>query len=338
MSGAALLGASCPSGGTFYICENKNVEFIGCCMINPCETTSGNCPQDKLREASFSRDHHDEIPAQACDKKVSGALWYTCSQNLPPFMGCCRGVNPCSRGSCPVNNLAPARLSSNETNRRAFLGDPSTSTSTISTSSQTQSATATLTDGASSSPDPEAKSSGALGTGAIVGIAVGAVALLAVAIAFFIIRRRRNARKKWASEGGMTFASSGPPAGPTTSFKIPPKAPQFSAFTPLGQTEPETEAPEEGMGLAVIQQRYGDANDDRVVSQISQVSQVSEALSPTYRAYQPSVLGASPDLAELPTDDSPAFGNRARYSDLPAGDVTFGGTTRQKEGYRELQG
>lgn len=166
------LGLSCPSGGTFHVCQDSDVEFLGCCTTDPC-SAGGVCPEGDLRNASFSFDQYHDIPPQACSN--SNALWYTCQGINPPFMGCC-SVNPCSKGMCPEADLYPAKLSSNSASRSVFL-TAATSTSTAAPASQS---------GISLSP------------GAIAGISIGAVALvLAVIVScVYIFKRGWYARRK----------------------------------------------------------------------------------------------------------------------------------------------
>ncbi|KAK0648577.1 hypothetical protein B0T16DRAFT_116941 [Cercophora newfieldiana] len=186
-------GLSCPTGGSFYVCQNNATEFIGCCTSNPCADGSGNCPKSDLRSASFSGDSYSEIPAQQCagGSGSSSALWYTCQKNLPPFLGCC-STNPCSQGSCPSTNLAPASLSSNATSRATFLAlgaDPITPTP---------------------SDTPAATSRAGLSTGAIAGIAVGGALLLIVIAGFTIYKCGWCAKKKKKRE---SYESPFIPAG-----------------------------------------------------------------------------------------------------------------------------
>ncbi|KAJ9161911.1 hypothetical protein NKR19_g1800 [Coniochaeta hoffmannii] len=62
----STFGLSCPSGGSFYICQNNKTEFIGCCTADPCLDGSGSCPQANLRNASFSADSYDGLKPQDC--------------------------------------------------------------------------------------------------------------------------------------------------------------------------------------------------------------------------------------------------------------------------------
>ncbi|KAK3984262.1 hypothetical protein QBC44DRAFT_253306 [Cladorrhinum sp. PSN332] len=224
----ASLGASCPSGGSFYICENTRVEFIGCCTSDPCTTEiGGKCPQNNIRPASFSSDSYQDIPAQQCDSTDPKALWFTCASNNPPFMGCCKS-NPCSSGSCPTNNLVAARLSSDDKDREAFLGEAKTSTISSTTSSATETAsTATPTsssDSSSQAPPAQDEKSSGLPKGAIIGIGVGAGVILLAIVAFFIIRRRRNSRFDGSREDQITaFVTGGRGAEykPVSTFSTP---------------------------------------------------------------------------------------------------------------------
>jgi hypothetical protein len=183
MASLSSIGASCPSGGSFYVCQNNATEFVGCCTVNPCETGSGVCPTRSLRPASFSSDSYDSIPPQQCGGDKQRALWYSCAFTKPPFMGCCE-ASPCSAGSCHANDLAPAFLSSDARDRSIFVdgnSDPAPTTSS------TAAPTPSLPDTGSSG--------GGLHTGAIVGIAIGATVVAMAMLSFLVFRCRRNRRR-----------------------------------------------------------------------------------------------------------------------------------------------
>ncbi|KAK0625462.1 hypothetical protein B0T17DRAFT_273880 [Bombardia bombarda] len=183
------LGLNCPKGGQFYTCQNAAIEFIGCCTTDPCANGSGTCPDGDLREASFSSASYATIPTQECNAGTtqtsgSAAQWYTCALDAPPFLGCCKS-NPCTNASCPIDDLVPARLSSNPSSRSVFLP-------IIVTSSPAVSAT-------SVAKPRDTDNSGAIPAGAIIGIAIAsAITVLAM---FFIIlykcgcRRRRKVQR-----------------------------------------------------------------------------------------------------------------------------------------------
>lgn len=70
------LGLTCPSEGTFYVCEKAKVRFVGCCTTDPCADGSGECPQQDLRTSGFSSDHYDEIKPQSCVDTDPKKSWY----------------------------------------------------------------------------------------------------------------------------------------------------------------------------------------------------------------------------------------------------------------------
>ncbi|KAI1097279.1 hypothetical protein F4804DRAFT_181851 [Jackrogersella minutella] len=182
----ADLGLSCPSKGKFYVCDQADIRFIGCCTVDPCADGSGVCPQSDLAAASFSSDHYNDIPAQNCAQPNNATEWYTCKSSQP-YLGCCN-VNPCSSSGCPTAALLPATLSDNTADAQVFL--------------------------ATSSPTPSGSSGYSLPLGAILGIALGLAALVAVLLAIWaykcgwLARRRNNGKEK---DGAAShYGSQGP--------------------------------------------------------------------------------------------------------------------------------
>ncbi|KAH6847235.1 hypothetical protein B0I37DRAFT_397498 [Chaetomium sp. MPI-CAGE-AT-0009] len=123
MANAPQYGVSCPSGGSFYICENNATEFVGCCTFDPCADDSGTCGHNNLRPASFrsDSDSYKDIPEQECSSLSMETKWYICANDKTNFMGCCHHANPCIAGSCQAGYIVPARLSSNTFEREAFI-------------------------------------------------------------------------------------------------------------------------------------------------------------------------------------------------------------------------
>jgi hypothetical protein len=111
------LGLNCPYGGSFFVCEHNTTEFIGCCTIDPRQDGRGICPEENLRNASFSPSGFAEIMPQDCGDDSSS--WYTCNFTSPPFLGCCK-TNPCD-APCAPGDIAPAKLSNDGVARGAFL-------------------------------------------------------------------------------------------------------------------------------------------------------------------------------------------------------------------------
>ncbi|KPM45251.1 hypothetical protein AK830_g1260 [Neonectria ditissima] len=198
---------SCPDGGTYYICEHSDNEFIGCCTSHPCADGSGICPDGHLRASSFDADTYDDMQTQSCDDTRGRSVWYACQSNDPPFIGCC-DESPCADG-CPRSKLLPAVLSPLKKNRQAFLdpeGDPSSKTATATS-------TASATSSAISHDD------GGLSTGAIAGIAAGAAALGVILLGLLIWRCWWHPRKQ--KQNGQHFhpvASQFPQDDPSRAY------------------------------------------------------------------------------------------------------------------------
>ncbi|EKJ74859.1 hypothetical protein NXS19_008554 [Fusarium pseudograminearum] len=114
-------GLTCPSGSTFYVCENDHNRFIGCCGVDPCGARKGLCPDQHLHQASFDKAWEEYIPPQACTNDNVDVAWHVCSWSTSSFIGCC-AVDPCSSG-CPSRQLRAAKLSDNAKDAQFFLGD-----------------------------------------------------------------------------------------------------------------------------------------------------------------------------------------------------------------------
>jgi len=83
-----FFGLSCPSGGSFYICQHNATEFIGCCTTNSCTPeANGYCSAANLRTSSFSGDKYTELAKQDCDDALSINIWWTCKDNRPRLWG-----------------------------------------------------------------------------------------------------------------------------------------------------------------------------------------------------------------------------------------------------------
>ncbi|KAH9892408.1 hypothetical protein F4778DRAFT_320274 [Xylariomycetidae sp. FL2044] len=201
-------GLSCPSGGSYYICEDTSTRFIGCCDEDPCTSSlDGDCPDDKLHPGSFSATSYGDIPPQDCSSSSGSSEWYTCNTTMPPFIGCCE-TNACQNNGCSDANLVQARLSDNETDASAFLQPPTSSTTSSASSGSatlTSSPTSTSSSGATSSNDanarPSSSSSPSSSTGLIVGLSmVGVVILLAVLGGYLWWKRRERKKEERDSE------------------------------------------------------------------------------------------------------------------------------------------
>lgn len=174
------LGLFCPSGGDFYICQESDIQFVGCCGIDPCKDRTGRCPGDQLFPASFDAGRYFGIGAQTCVEPFEADHpnpWYTCTYDGvgDPFMGCC-ATNACGQGHCPDGDLIAARLSDDPYDADAFISPDGNSYS-----------------------NPTDSGGSSLSTGAIVGIAVGGAAFVVILGLLFWWRRRKQ--QQAAAEG-----------------------------------------------------------------------------------------------------------------------------------------
>ncbi|KAI1332620.1 hypothetical protein F5Y16DRAFT_121019 [Xylariaceae sp. FL0255] len=235
-------GLSCPSGGDFYICQNSTTRFLGCCGVNPCnDNLDGTCPTGKLFAASFSAASGVDFVAQGCaatenadaiDRVVvsprarTGVLgswsriherndntaelspaWYTCSDAIPPFLGCCTN-NPCNNG-CSFGNLIPAVLSEDAKNASQFL-IPTTTSSAGPTGTSVLPKVTTGTS-ATSTPTSQAASGSKVQPGLVVGLViVGVVILLAVIGVYLWVKKREERRQEVERKGTRAGANEIP--------------------------------------------------------------------------------------------------------------------------------
>ncbi|KAF5666530.1 hypothetical protein FHETE_6205 [Fusarium heterosporum] len=220
-------GLSCTSGGNFYICEDDDTQFMGCCLSDPCGKNKGKCPKGDLRATTFESDKYDKLPPQDCDNSQGPDNWYTCAFSSPPFLGCC-SQNACGGDGCPRDRLVPAKLSKNENNRLNFLhpNDASSTTSSIASSTVSETTSAT----ASSTSAVEASDGGGLGTGAVAGIAVGAavggIIIFALLAWLFWWKPRQNKKKQAGAGAGAAYHAA--PAAPAMSEG--PYSPMANSF------------------------------------------------------------------------------------------------------------
>ncbi|KAF7560641.1 hypothetical protein G7046_g3513 [Stylonectria norvegica] len=226
---------NCPSGGDFYICQNNSTEFVGCCASDPCSDNAGTCPETDLRTTSFNGSTYSILPTQDCDDARGTEIWYTCAFTNPPFIGCC-DENPCGNTGCARSKVVPAMLSNVAKNRDMFLEPDGTRASSVSTFSSTATSSATSTESstesstatettatstASSAAAVGGKEKG-LGTGAMVGIAVGATAIGLLLFAWLLWKFCWLPRKR-KQEGTQNFHEVAPglyqPNTPGTTYK-----------------------------------------------------------------------------------------------------------------------
>ncbi len=196
----AELGIKCPKGSDFYAIGDKSPGYFGCCELDPNDSSQGGCPADLMQPATFDGDAYNKIPAQSCVGNDEDTLWYTCAGTTPPFMGCC-AQNPCAKGSCPTDDLRPARLSDNKKNAAIFVGPwTTTATSSITSSTLAPSSTfplSTSSTQASTTPtSTDTPSGSSVPAGAIAGGVIGGIAVLAgiVTLIIWLMKRKRLQR------------------------------------------------------------------------------------------------------------------------------------------------
>ncbi|KAF2648930.1 hypothetical protein K491DRAFT_762723 [Lophiostoma macrostomum CBS 122681] len=166
-----------------------------------------------LEPATFKTDDYAAFPDASCG---TGARFWTCKANTPPFWGCCKS-DPCNGQGCPRDDLVGAFIDRPE-QKVAYLGDatltlgsvstlmlstlpPATPTSSLmSTSIMTTQPSATETSGASQSTGEQASGSSSppgkqSNTALVAGTATGGVlgiCLILGLVYFFLSRRRRG--------------------------------------------------------------------------------------------------------------------------------------------------
>lgn len=242
----STFGLSCPSGGSFYICQNNTTEFIGCCTIDPCRDGSGSCPQANLRNASFSADTYDELKPQECTNSsgLSG-LWYTCKYDNPPFMGCCAS-NPCDLKACPATDLVPAKLNSNPGLRDIFIPAPATSSPVTSSAATLPPTAPAASHNSTDSGISASDSSNGLSTGVIAGMSVSIAIFVLVLVASCVFAFKRGSHARQRKERGAATPFLGPPPGGR--FTSPISSPPYSPYR--GETSPTIPNHADGMSNA----------------------------------------------------------------------------------------
>ncbi|KAI0603544.1 hypothetical protein F4775DRAFT_534156 [Biscogniauxia sp. FL1348] len=277
------LGLSCPSRGTFYVCEHAAIRFIGCCTVDPCADGSGVCPQANLATSSFSSDHYDDIPPQSCAAPYNSSTWYTCKSSTP-FMGCCRTV-PCGEG-CQQADLLPAMLSDDESQAQVFLSGT------------------TASDNSSSSGAPSNNSERySLSLGTILGISLGSAAVVAVILGFLMYRcgwwARQKKSQQEAEEASKHYSVS-------TSGQYSPGFPSpWPATSQLGSPQPSPGFPPYPANpyphaqSGTIPPPESWPRDSRHVSELSGVSWDAVAAAAAQKPSTPLLSGAHAHAMEL---------------------------------------
>ncbi|KAM6533202.1 hypothetical protein FALCPG4_006216 [Fusarium falciforme] len=191
-------GLSCLDGGRFYICENVEQEFMGCCTSDPCAKGKGVCPDKDLRAATFDKNLYAEIPPQDCGSIGGTDSYYTCAFTDPPFIGCCED-NACASG-CPRARLVPMSLSEDPVNRYSLIYPESSGEALDATtvSIPRPSLTSVLESSKDQGSDQnQAKHS--MGAGAVAGICLAAVVAVLLLGAFW--RYWHAKRRRWTVSG-----------------------------------------------------------------------------------------------------------------------------------------
>ncbi|KAI1503335.1 hypothetical protein F5X99DRAFT_375770 [Biscogniauxia marginata] len=230
------LGLSCPRGGTFHICQNSAIQFIGCCDIDPCG--DGGCPSSRLHPASFNSNRYSDIPSQDCVDTSSGALWYTCTSG--PFLGCCKS-NPCEQnGVCRSADLVGGKLGDDPNRASVFLttSAPTTTATSASSSATNVGGDVSSMAGSGDETSPHNRTSNGM-IGGIVGGVIGGLVVLVLAICLLCrrMKRRKNGTIFPVGEGQMTMPN--PPSSPyqdlykgNHTFRPPDTSPYSNASTP----------------------------------------------------------------------------------------------------------
>ncbi|KAL7626180.1 hypothetical protein AAE478_002950 [Parahypoxylon ruwenzoriense] len=295
----ADLGLSCPSKGKFYVCESATIRFVGCCTVDPCADGSGKCPQSALAPASFSSDHYDSIPPQSCAAPSNSNRWFTCKGSSQPFMGCCSApINPCQNEGCPTANLLAATLSDNADDAQVFLATSESSTPTP-------------------TPNPSGSSGSSLSLGAILGIALGCTALIAILLVILAYRcgwlARHKKHVKEIDEASKHHIAPGPYSPGMTQWhdgsqagSSPFPSPGFAPYSPnqVQFLHPQQSPPPTDSWHA----------DSRHVSQVSELSGWS-AVADQKQSHTPLL---APTATELEGRDT----ERPMIAELPSSPAT----------------
>jgi hypothetical protein len=210
---ALELGASCPDEGSFYICYDKPVRFVGCCTVDPCKTDDGVCPDASLRNTTFDKYSYNQLQPQECVSEKPEVQWFTCAENDVPFMGCCAG-SPCAENGCAEGDLYAARLNDDEELAAAFMPDGHED----------------------NGPDGGNHVHG-LSTPAIVGIAVGCSVgtLIIVSLLFWWCLKRRRAQ---SNDYGYNAAQTHDTSSPRPDVKHTPLSPYQASWS--GSPNPQS--------------------------------------------------------------------------------------------------
>ncbi|KAL2838551.1 hypothetical protein BJY01DRAFT_237446 [Aspergillus pseudoustus] len=164
---------TCPSGGTWYVCENAPY-FVGCCSSDPCTNVDANStsPCPNVSPASFDTSIYDSILPNSCIDSPN-ANWYACNFTDPPFLGCCSSPACGNDSGCPADDLLAAAWSSSSRGQFELFQDEDTG---------------------NDDDEGSGGGGGGLSGGAIAGIVVGAVAgvVILAALIWFFLRRRKN--------------------------------------------------------------------------------------------------------------------------------------------------
>lgn len=186
MGDQPIFKPSCPNDVQFLACD-YGTRFLGCCAGRTEEEVCANgCMPEDLESANFDQQYYSYMTPNECNSTLRAGEWYTCEQTSPPFLGCC-ATNACSNANgCPLTQLVPAQLSSNDTRAAPFS---SIFSQQMVITNQT---TSTKTR-----------------TSAIVGGAVGSAMFIAILVGSSLWYRIRNHRKSNIQEFRLENVTKG---------------------------------------------------------------------------------------------------------------------------------
>ncbi|KAM7217261.1 hypothetical protein V8F06_007318 [Rhypophila decipiens] len=188
-------GLSCPYGGTFYICADSSTQFIGCCAVDACASSSSSSTSDSIHQPNKRH-----INANEKEEGESSAIQKETRKD--------------GGGKCPSENLRLSPPTGGSTTSSSNM-DHVSSRRVEATGSVTEVAYTTTPSGPPTQSEVSAKSGGErLSNGAIGGIAAGVVVVLVLVVVVLLCRRRWAAKRKGQTcSGSSTLPPRDPGAG-----------------------------------------------------------------------------------------------------------------------------